>query len=443
MKKYSILFLGLFLCLNAVAQGLKVNGSQLTYNGCENILLRGANVGTYFMLDVNNPQAVANSLAGLKQTHANTARLVWSGQQEYNRTANWLDSIIRMTVSNKMIPIPELHDHTCGNLSTSVASAVDYWLSPQVLPTLLKYDTLLILNIANEVGPWDGTPTAALTTQFISAYMPQITRLRNAGLTCPLMIDAPYCGQNIEVLVAAGGSLLASDPLHNLIFSFHAYWSGSQSESSASVQTTRLTNALNSPEANGLCIVMGEFAVAMDCIPTALTCPYNALMQTANTNHIGYMAWEWSASTQYSTNGACPDDERGYARLSMTDGAGTFAGLAGWGTDVANDIAATSIEPLFFTTPCGAGPLGIKDHEESLFANEVKLFPNPANTSITIQSNGKGLVSVTIMDLRGQVLYQSSLRTSETIDLSHFPPAVYFIRFNNETDMAVKKFIKQ
>jgi mannan endo-1,4-beta-mannosidase len=324
---------------------LTVQGIKIKNKCGTDFLIRGVNFGGYWQYDINNRMNTLNRIKEIKKSGANTVRLPWSSDTEYSRDYKVLDTLIKHIVANKMIVMVEFHDLTCANLTpANIQIATNYWTSANVLAVLKKYENYLILNIANEVGSdWQGN-TPAVVQKMIDAYTPSIIALRNAGLKCPITIDATDCGQNIEALVSAAPTLLANDPDHNLIFSAHLYWNNDN-------YTTRLTNAAINAVTAGICLVVGEFSVSQDCPLDATPNDYVAIMQVCNQKGIGYLAWEWGGSRQYGGSGnLCPDDSRGvgYSRLTMTGLSGLYADRAGWGLTVVNDIQATSIESCQF-----------------------------------------------------------------------------------------------
>lgn len=312
------------------------------------VMLRGVNFGGYWAYDVNNPSIALSMVDEIAKTGANSMRLVWQGNREFNRDPSVLDKLMSRVTANRMIVIPELHNSadgapmTCSSLASgTVGKATRYWTSPEVMAVLKKYEGKIVLNIANEVGSPDddlNTQTQAL----INAYRPAILAIRKAGLRSPLMIDAPFCGQDGLLLARAANSLLLADPLHNIIFSVHAYWS----ERNYIPRINRLVSAFGKKA-----FVFGEFSSALDCSMNATASNYQNILSMSNTHKIGYLAWNWGGIPSFDTDGnACPIDGRGagYARQDMTDIGGTFAKLAGWGLDIANNIRLTSIKPGIF-----------------------------------------------------------------------------------------------
>jgi hypothetical protein len=83
-------------------------------------------------------------------------------------------------------------------------------------------------------------------------------------------------------------------------------------------------------------------------------------------------------------------------------------------------------------------PTGIKEPQQSL----LSINPNPASSSITIETPTKGHLS--IMNLNGQQLLQQEITEPKTpIGINTLPSGVYFVRLTNDKTVQVGKFIKQ
>ena len=69
------------------------------------------------------------------------------------------------------------------------------------------------------------------------------------------------------------------------------------------------------------------------------------------------------------------------------------------------------------------------------------VFPNPAETQLTLQSSNLPIQQITISNILGQVIYNRDCNSLyENIDISGFPVGVYFIKVNN---IEVRKFVKE
>jgi mannan endo-1,4-beta-mannosidase len=158
-----------------------------------------------------------------------------------------------------------------------------------------------MINPVNEAGyvTWNSNNE----TRFKIMYQSIIANFRNAGLNMPLVLDASDCGQHLNLWKNIGATLQSFDPKHNLIFSAHTYWT------SYANTTTAITTLLNDAATWNIPILLGEIANKQD--DNAGNCiydlPLTTVMQIANNNNIGYLAWVWTqdncGARQMTTNG--------------------------------------------------------------------------------------------------------------------------------------------
>ncbi len=281
-----------------------VLGREL-YDRCgEKVVLRGIN----HMVIWTDPNG--ETFPEIAKTGANSLRVVWTVKDHPGEAA--LDQVLTKAVASKLIPIIELHDAT-GKLDV-VPRLVEFWTRPEIVAVLKRHEAHLILNIANEAGT-NGTPTA----QFVAVYRAAIEAIRSAGLTLPLMIDAPGWGQDIDVLQAAAPELLSADPEKNLLFSVHMWWvKGLGSDDPGSAK--RIANELEQSVAMGLPLVIGEFAHAG--VGCQKSIDYRGILDRAQQHGVGWLAWSWGPG-----NNDC-------AEMDMTTD-GRFETLRDWGLEVA------------------------------------------------------------------------------------------------------------
>jgi mannan endo-1,4-beta-mannosidase len=302
--------------------GFYVDGRHL-YDRCgEQVVLRGVNE----MIVWSGGQDGVPEFAEIAKTGANAVRIVWTIA---DGTAAGLDTAITNAVAQDLIPMVELHDAT-GDLS-KLPSLVTWWTQADVVAVIKKHEQYLLLNIGNEVGaseqadPWE------------SAYETAITSLRDAGIRTPLIIDGPQWGQDIDMLQNKGPALIEHDPDHNLLFSVHMWWNDPNG--------TRVTNEIQQSVSMSLPLIVGEFAQHAVSNCSAEPFDYDTLLTLAQTNQIGWLAWSWGSVK----NNDCKDD----GPFDMTTN-GTFAGLSGWGLDVATtheaSIKNTSVRPASMTS---------------------------------------------------------------------------------------------
>jgi mannan endo-1,4-beta-mannosidase len=269
--------------------GLRVSGRDLFDRCGEQVVLRGVNE----MIVWSQGRDGVPEFAEIAKTGANAVRIVWTNEG----SSNALDTVLRNALAQKLIPIVEHHGAT-GNLA-GVPAVVDYWTAPDVVAVLEKYDGSILLNIANEAG--DREPAS----DFESTYRTAISRIRETGLSTPLVIDGPGWGQDIDTLQAAGPRLIEHDPEHNLILSVHMWWS----DPSGNRVVTELQESVDL----GLPLIVGEFAhhaiYQCDAAPFA----YSVLLAEAQKHRMGWLAWSWGSviNQDCSTQGPFDMTERG------------------------------------------------------------------------------------------------------------------------------------
>ena len=301
----------LVLTTNAFAQ-LKVNGRYL-YDQCgEKIVMRGVNE----MLVYSSDRTGAVTYPEIAKTGANAVRFMWFTDASVPASA--LDANAKNAVANGLIPIPGLWDAT-GKWGADFEKCVAWWTSPAIV-TVCKNNPYLVVNIANEAG-------GSVMADYTSMYANAIGRIRNAGITNVIMVDADRYGRNWQTISDKGAAVLAADPQRNVMFSWHPW-------------DTNMDYAtpINTIAAKNLCLVVGEFSYkSVGC-----TCciNYKQIIATAQTQGVGTLAWSWGLNK----NGDCADGS-----MDMTTN-GTFAGLkAGWPTEISttdpNSIKNTSVRP--------------------------------------------------------------------------------------------------
>jgi mannan endo-1,4-beta-mannosidase len=301
--------------------GFWVDGRYLRDRCCEKVILRGVSE----MVVWSSSQDGTPYFAEIAKTGANVVRIVW----ETAGSPSKLDAAINNAIANKLIPMPELHDAT-GDLS-KLGTCVNYWIRSDVVSVIQKYQDKLLVNIANEVG--NGS---VAQSSFTSSYQDAITRMRNAGIHVPLVIDGTSWGQNIDMLQAAGPGLITYDPDHNLLFSVHMWWNDPNG--------TRVTTELNESVNKNLPLIVGEFAQHAVTGCSSSPFAYKTLLSLSASLEIGWLAWSWGGVK----NSDCASD----GPFDMTTN-GTYNGLTGWGLEVARtdsySIQNTAVRPRYMT----------------------------------------------------------------------------------------------
>jgi len=303
--------------------GFYVEGRFLRSPCDEKIILRGVNEMSCWSI---NDRAGENYFPEIAKTGANAVRITLDNFTSLGQ----MDSLITNCIFNKMIPIIE--NHSATGRWENLNSVVNWWLKPEVVGVIKKHEKYLLVNIANEAGDWGITDS-----QFVSFYSDAVKKIRNAGINVPLLIDATGWGQNINILQSTWKFIQEADPLKNLIYSTHLWWSDNDS--------LKIANKLKESSEIGIPLLVGEFAHKV--VQCKCCINYKTIIKECVKNEIGYLAWSW---------GAVPNND--CSEMDMTCG-GTFNKLGrgldcergdnSWGLEVAitseYSIINTSVRP--------------------------------------------------------------------------------------------------
>ncbi|MFJ8716082.1 cellulase family glycosylhydrolase [Streptomyces violaceus] len=314
-------FLSLSTPAQAAPTGFRIeNGRLLEANG-NDFVMRGVNhAHTWY-------PGETQSLADVKALGANTVRVVLSdGHRWTKNSAQDVAGVIAQCKANRLICVLEVHDTTGYGEEAAAGTldhAADYWIG--LKEVLTGQEDYVIINIGNE--PWGNTNPAGWTDPTIAA----VKKLRDAGFTHTIMVDAPNWGQDWQgVMRDNAKSVYNADPTGNLIFSIHMY----------SVYDTaqEITDYLNAFVNAKLPILIGEFGGPADQYGDP---DEDTMMAVAQQLRLGYLAWSWSGNTDPILDLAIEFDR---TRLSS------------WGQRVfngANGIAATSKEATVYSSGGG------------------------------------------------------------------------------------------
>lgn len=410
-----------------------VDGKSLKDDCGETIVLKGLNHGNIY--DVSD--FGVGETAQIALTGANALRIVVDREYctfpppdytcvEVSTTAAQLTTMIEASLANKMIPIVELHDFTGSpNPSADLVTAANWWIQPEILHVLKTNQEYLILNIANEPSSSNYPPTAGEQTTYYNANVSAINILRNAGLTCPIMIDGMHWGKDHRFFVNHGAALMAADPLHKLIFSVHTYWpAGGNAVQVSDAQMTSYMAELgnvNTP------IVLGEIAHDETQGNNVVPINYELLMTLSAQYNFGYLIWWWgrieagSSSPLYITT-------NGMANSLTADGQ-VFINTH------PNAISTTSVRPYKLVN----GECEDMGMDDNLNDESVSIYPNPFKNELNIDSK-LNIKNVEINNVAGQKVLQSKEKSISTQSLK---AGVYFVKIQTEKGIETVKVLKK
>lgn len=232
----------------------------------------------------DHPAQALPAVAAIDSVGANMIRL----QLRRDTTAGQLRQALDEAVKHK-IPVMVFYwekDITCASDSAllrkdSEALWLKRWAGVLKEP---KYQPWIMLNIANEWGTSkDGFK------DYTATYTGLIKAFRAEGFRAPIVIDAADCGQTTASFTEGRGkAFVEADPLKNLIVSVHAYhhlWN------SAGL----IDDNISKLKATGLPFVLGEFG-DRELNEDGHTVDHLYLMQSANAQGIGWLAWSWKGN---------------------------------------------------------------------------------------------------------------------------------------------------
>jgi glucose/arabinose dehydrogenase len=82
---------------------------------------------------------------------------------------------------------------------------------------------------------------------------------------------------------------------------------------------------------------------------------------------------------------------------------------------------------------------------DSIDTISVNMYPNPANDKVTIRLDEGSIANISVMDLKGSVLYseENIQAMSKEINIESLPQGIYLVKITSEKGVSVKKLLKQ
>lgn len=267
------------------AEGFAIKGAELLDQNGQPFVMKGfAMPLAWYVNDVNS-----NLVAVKNKTGSNCFRIV----METGTADNAWQSAVNTCISNKVIPMVELHNVTGGTDAGKLNDMAKYWAGKKTYLTSSNVAKYVLINIANEWGDWNMANTTAGKAGWRDAYKTCITTIRSAGIKTTLVIDAPDWGQDLKngaTILAHAQELQEFDPEHNILFSIHMYceWGSGGGSNPAT--------ALPALKAAGIPVIVGEFGYQHTS--GSSTCDINEalIISSAEASGIGWLAWSWKGN---------------------------------------------------------------------------------------------------------------------------------------------------
>jgi mannan endo-1,4-beta-mannosidase len=289
--------------------GFYVAGSKLYDSNGQEFRVRGVN-----RVHWDSPR----SARGIPVSGANTERMV----VDFTRAAASSFTEVTEALSSKIVPMPSNWGGTCKADPASLSAVVDTWVAQAA--TWTKLNNTGLINIANEWGPGSTTSTPvpykanAITPNYTwrDSYIAAIVRMRAAGYTGTLVVDAGSCGQNAETVYRDGAAVLAGDPMHNILFDVHVY--GSFYLPATASWQQDYAKSMAALKASGLPIILGEFGPGRQIGPSPTSITPQQIIATAEDAGWGWIPWAWDDN---NLNGCQAND--GWFSMTVNCGAYT------------------------------------------------------------------------------------------------------------------------
>jgi mannan endo-1,4-beta-mannosidase len=434
-KSFTTLIYIFFCCISSAVYSqtfFNTNGNKIIDPCGNDFIMRGINYSLAddwnFPGNLNNGRELSSQII---LANPNTVRVQWYvdyGQPSRPAlTLAALDSVISRFSRAGIATVLELHDFTHIHTDTTAFNTkiVGWWTSQPVLELIDKHKLHLFLNVANEYGPaMYPAPNYTLNqnynsqiTTWVTHYKNVITRLRNAGIEIPIMIDAPNYGMDYNSVINHGATFVNHDPLHRIIMSCHAYW-GTTPE--ATTQVVNQLAMLPYP------LVFGEVGnVDFSCESIQL---YKHL-EACQDKGMGWLAWTWNRDECPTRN--MTENDPGYPPSPID---GLFSTLTTYGQLIVNNAdfgLANHAEKAEFSCP-----LGIETIE-----NKVNVYPNPVNSVLNISiDQAYQTLGIAITDINGRIaLVEHEL---QQIDVSGLNKGIYFVQVSIDGKETIFKVVK-
>lgn len=286
----------------AMGKGLYVSGSKLYHASGLEFIPRGVNSTCWWGWREHN----FASIAEIAKTGANSIRLAFGSgiPNAFNSGSDRL-ACVAEAVRVGLVPVVGLWEATGKQDPASLLACVDTWLMSEHVSWLVAFENKVILNIANEWGPFDGKVWS-------DTYITAVKRIRAAGIFCAIQIDAGGAfGQNPRSVRDFGAAILAADPEKNVHFSVHmyAYWRTTEGAGEVGKWNDFGTNSpwdvyteMKSLKDKGLCVVVGELGYGemnLGVRSGSHQCPYvtKYALSTLKSLGIGFYAWSWNQNS--------------------------------------------------------------------------------------------------------------------------------------------------
>jgi hypothetical protein len=405
-----------------------LNGKLYDASGTEFIPI-GANTAVFWQSETN----AMKSFPDMKKAGANCARIIsvtndatnsWSWQSSFTKQK----ACVKTCVDNKIIPILEFHDVTCGNgyetdaENKNLKRVVDYWCSANLVQLCRDYEKYLIVNVANEWGPTNSL--------YRDSYKKAITAMRTAGIKNTILIDAGGCGQNPTTLINYAQELLDFDPQKNILFAIHFYGNWMTKEKSKQSWQFYVEDYLQMFKDKKIPLIVGEFGWTGAPDNFTLYDPKKIITES-NKHGIGWLFWAWNSNPNETYYDIVANYTKGYVNeADLTEHGKFIVQQFKDNAKEAGSFLATSSSMI-----------------ESEKKNSVNIYPNPLNNSV-LKIDYKNLKNSTfeniqLKNLNGSIIknFPTGKNKTEQLVLENVAAGTYLLYFEGNKESFSTKLV--
>jgi mannan endo-1,4-beta-mannosidase len=169
----------------------------------------------------------------------------------------------------------------------------EFLTAPGYKEVLLAYQPYLLVGIANE---WNG-----LAADYLAAYDNAVQFLRTSGINHTLVITGNDWGQGCDSIIQNGPTLIARDPLQNILFDVHLYnyitFAALAPGHGGTIEFVQ--RCLDGIAAAQVPLLVGEFANTHGTPAMPTPVQWQTIIARANANGQGYTPWLWYGDTEF------------------------------------------------------------------------------------------------------------------------------------------------
>jgi hypothetical protein len=133
--------------------------------------------------------------------------------------------------------------------------------------------------------------------------------------------------------------------------------------------------------------------------------------------------------------------------VSMNNNQDLF--ISGQFRDSADFDLSTGVQTLTSANPLVSDRFWVKyttntlGLEENTIFNNYRIYPNPASAELFVSHTQYDVFKITITDITGKILKETTIHANEAIDVKSYPQGMYLIQVESDKEKNTYKFIKK